>query len=95
MSIVLVNPLDDTVRPVRKPAARLTSLEGSTVGLLDISKPGGGTYLDRLEQLLQEKFGVARAVRQMKPTFTRPAPGDVLQKFADEACVAVVEALAD
>jgi hypothetical protein len=95
MSIILVNPLDETPRIFSKPAARLRSLTGKSIGLLDISKPGGSIFLDRLEQLLRERHGVTQVVRAMKPTFTKPAPDAVIAKFLDAKCDAVIEALAD
>lgn len=95
MPTTLVNPLDETPRVSSKPAPRLTSLTGKTIGLLDISKPGGSIFLDRLEQLLKQRYGVAEIVRAMKPTFTKPAPDAVIAKFLDAKCDAVIEALAD
>jgi len=95
MPTTLVNPLDETPRVFSKPAPRLTSLTGKTIGLLDISKPGGSVFLDHLEQLLKQRYGVAEIVRAMKPTFTKPAPDAVIAKFLDAKCDAVIEALAD
>ena len=95
MSIILVNPLDETPRIFSKPAARLNSFAGKTIGLLDISKPGGSIFLDRLENLLTERHGVSRIVRVTKPTFTKPAPDSVIAQFVDAKCDAVIEALAD
>jgi len=60
---------------------------------LDISKPGGSVFLDRIERLLQERYGVARVVRQAKPTFTKRAPDEVIEKL--RGVDAVIEALAD
>jgi hypothetical protein len=95
MPTTLVNPLDETPRTSAKPAPRLTSLSGKTIGLLDISKPGGNIFLDHLERLLKQRYGVAEVVRAMKPTFTKPAPDAVIAKFVDAKCDAVIEALAD
>ena len=67
-------------------------IAGLTVGLLDISKPRGNVFLDRIEQRLGEK-GVA-VKRYRKPTFTRPAPNDLAQKIASEVDL-VIEGLAD
>ncbi len=89
----LVNPLDEPATPPRGAAPRLDTLAGKTVGLLDISKPGGSVFLDRVERILREDHGVARTVRVTKPTYTRPAPPEVLERlrFVD----GVIEALAD
>jgi hypothetical protein len=73
-------------------AARLESLDGRTVGLLDISKPRGDVFLDRIEAGLRERG--AEVLRFRKPTFTKPAPIDLRQEIA-ERCDAVIEALAD
>ena len=62
------------------------------MGLLDISKPRGDVFLDRIEQRLTD-LG-ARTRRYAKPTFTKPAPADLRGQIAEE-CDAVIEALAD
>jgi hypothetical protein len=88
-----VSPIDPRVRPRVPPAQRLPTLEGATIGLLDIAKPKSKEFLDRLEQLLRERHRVAEVVRLRKPTFARVAPDDVLAEA--QRCGAVVEALAD
>ena len=95
MPIILINPLDETPRTPRVPARRLETLAGKTLGLLDISKPGGNLFLDHLERLLKERFEVGRIVRAMKPTFSKPAPDTVLDDLVAARCDAVIEALAD
>ncbi len=88
-----LSPIDDRAREPVEFSPRLSSLEGQTVGLVDISKPKGREFLDRVEQLLVEQHGVAEVVRLVKPTFTRPAPPDVLSEA--DRCGAVLVALAD
>ena len=95
MPITLVNPMNETVREQRKVAPKLDTLSGKIIGLLDISKPGGSVFLDRLETLLRERFGVANVVRAMKPTFTKPAPEAIIDQLLAARCDAVIEALAD
>jgi len=91
--MTLVDPRNERSGPAPQPAPRLPSLSGKTIGLLDISKPGGNFFLDRLEPLLRQKYGVAETIRVMKPTFSKPAPPDVLQTL--RGVDAVIEALAD
>jgi hypothetical protein len=93
MPTVIVNPMKEHNQTNASAAPRLKTLAGKTVGLLDISKPGGSVFLDRIERLLQERYGVARVVRQVKPTFTKRAPGEVIEKL--RGVDAVIEALAD
>ena len=89
----LVNPLDERARDRQAPAPRLDSLEGKTLALLDISKPRGKEFLNRLEQLLKERYLVSQIIRETKPTFTKPAPGALLERLA--FVDGVIEALAD
>lgn len=94
MATILVNPLDETPRANSKTAPRLDSLQGKTIGLLDISKPGGKEFFDRLEVLLKER-GAARVLRFAKPTFTKPAPDEIIDRIIKAQCQGVIEALAD
>ena len=62
------------------------------MGLLDISKPRGDVFLNRLEARLA---GIGAQVRRYrKPTFSKPAPVDLRHRIAVE-CQVVIEALAD
>lgn len=93
MPTILVNPFDERPQVQGEIAPRLDTLAGKTIGLLDISKPGGSLFLDYLERLLKERFAVGRVVRKTKPTFTKPAPENLIRELAE--CHAVIEALAD
>ena len=89
---VLLDPTSESAPEKRQPLPRPKSLDGLTVGLLDISKARGDVFLDRLEARLTSEG--ARVRRYAKPTFSKPAPLDVRKQIAEE-CGAVVEALAD
>ncbi len=95
MTITLVNPMNEAVLVPKPAAPRLDTLAGKTIGLLDISKPGGSIFLDRLEPLLLTQHHAGKVVRIKKPTFAKPAPQAVLDQIRAEGCQAVVEALAD
>ncbi|TDI35280.1 MAG: hypothetical protein E2P02_28205 [Acidobacteria bacterium] len=89
---IVLDPTSEQ-KPKRIPRApRLASLENRTVGLLDISKPKGSVFLDRVEQELRA-LG-ATVERFQKPTFAKPAPVDLRHEIATR-CDAVVAALAD
>ena len=89
---VLLDPTNEAEPPLREPATRLGSLEGATVGLLDISKARGDVFLDHLESRLTNRQ--VEVLRFRKPTFSKLAPVDVRQQIS-ERCDAVIEALAD
>ncbi len=93
MPVTLVHPGNETVVKASTPPARLASLKGRKIGLLDISKPGGSFFLDRLEELLRTEYGVAEVVRARKPTFAKNAPQSVIDQL--KRVDAVIEALAD
>ena len=89
---VLLDPTSESTAAKRQPLPRPKSLDGLTVGLLDISKARGDVFLDRLESKLVEN-GVT-VERYAKPTFTRVAPVDLKQLISTQ-CDVVIEALAD
>jgi len=76
----------------RERLKRPDSLDGLTVGLLDISKARGDVFLDRVEERLTGIGAIVK--RYKKPTFTKPAPVDLRHQIATE-CQVVIEALAD
>jgi len=88
----VLDPTAERIPAERARLARPASLDGVSVGLLDISKPRGNVFLDRLEQRLTE-IG-ANVKRYQKPTFTKPAPVDLRHEIATQ-CDLVIEALAD
>lgn len=88
----LLDPTSEIVPQRRARVPRPGSLEGLTVGLLDIAKARGDVFLDRLDALLRER-GV-RIVRFRKPTFTKPMPVELVPQVVAGTDV-VIEALAD
>jgi hypothetical protein len=88
----LLDPTSEREASTRERAARPSSLDGKTVGLLDIAKPRGNVFLDRVAELLDAR-GV-RVERFSKPTFTKPAPVDLRHEITTK-CDVVIEALAD
>jgi hypothetical protein len=92
MSRTLLDPTSEREPSTRERAPRPESLDGKVVGLLDISKPRGDVFLDRVSELLEARGVGVR--RYKKPTFTKPAPVDLRHEIA-ATCDVVIEALAD
>jgi hypothetical protein len=88
----VLDPTAELVPVTRSRAARPLGLDGLTIGLLDISKPRGNVFLDRVDEQLGRRGWQVR--RFTKPTFTKPAPIDLRQEIAVH-CDVVIEALAD
>ena len=96
MTTTILDPTSERTVATRERLERPPTLEGLTVGLLDISKPRGDVFLDRLVARIEERFA-GRGVsvkRYRKPTFTKPAPVDLRHEIASK-CEVVIEALAD
>jgi hypothetical protein len=89
---VLLDPTSERT-PTRRPRLkRPQSLDGLTVGILDIAKARGDVFLKRLGERLGER-GIAYR-HYAKPTNTRPAPLPLSQQIATEVDV-VIEGLSD
>ena len=88
----LLDPTSEREAAKRERLSRPESLDGLTVGLLDIAKARGDVFLDRIEEKLSAKG--AKIERYQKPTFTRVAPVDLKQLISTQ-CDVVIEALAD
>ena len=92
MNVTVLDPTGELRPETRERVPRPESLAGLTVGLLDITKPRGNVFLDRVEERLT---GLGATVKRFaKPTFTKPAPVDLRHEIAT-TCDAVIEALAD
>jgi hypothetical protein len=87
-----LDPTNERTVITRTLADRPANLDGKVVGLLDITKPRGDVFLDRLETLLNGRG--LQTLRFRKPTFTKVAPVDLRHEIATR-CDVVVEALAD
>ncbi len=88
----VLDPTGDRTVAERLRLDRPASVAGLKIGLLDISKPRGDVFLDRLQARLTEAGASVQRFR--KPTFTKPAPVDLRHEIATQ-CDLVIEALAD
>ena len=92
MARELLDPTAERNVEQRHRLERPATISGLRVGLLNISKPRGDIFLDRLEERLVERG--AHVERFKKPTFTKPAPADLRYEISTK-CDLVIEALAD
>lgn len=92
MSITVLDPTDERAPTERQRQGPIGELTGATIGLVDISKPRGKEFLDRVEDHLVQRG--ATVLRFAKPTFSKPAPADLRHEIAT-SCDAVIQALAD
>ena len=91
MALEILDPTSELTPEHRPLAPRLRGLDG-VIGLVDISKPRGDVFLDRIHSLVEDR-GV-EVVRFSKQTHTRPAPPDLRREIVIHSN-AVIQALAD
>ena len=92
VTLKLRDPTAETSPVRRSRLAPPASLSGQTVALMDIGKSRGKEFIDRLEGHFA-KAGIATK-RYAKPTNTKVAPVELMQRMAGEAQLAVI-ALSD
>ena len=85
---ILLDPTGEHQPVARKKAARPRSLDGITIGLLDIGKPRGDVFLDHLDKRLTERGIEVR--RYAKPTPSRLVAADTKSKMVSEVQAAVI-----
>lgn len=87
-SKTLLDPTGEHEPASRKQTARPKTLDGITVGLLDIGKARGDVFLDRLAARLAERgIGVKRYA---KPTPSRLVAADTKQRMTTEVQAAII-----
>ena len=84
----LLDPTGEHEVVARKKTPKPVTLDGITVGVLDIGKLRGDVFLDRIAERLGER-GVA-VKRYAKPGPNRPAVIETRQKMLAETQVAVI-----
>ena len=84
----LLDPTGEHEAVARKKAAKPVTLDGITVGVLDIGKARGDVFLDRIAQRLTER-GVP-IKRYAKPGPSRPAVLETRQRMMAETQVAII-----
>jgi len=89
---VLLDPTSERSPTIRPRLPRPDSLDGLTVGILDIAKGRGDVFLYRLGERLSGR-GIA-VKHYAKPTNTRVAPLPLRQQIAAEVNL-VIEGLSD
>jgi hypothetical protein len=73
MTLQVLDPTNETVPPLGRPAARLTEFAGKTIGLISNGKEGTKGFFAHLTRLLREECGVAEVVLRVKSNYSAPA----------------------
>ena len=92
--IELLDPIEPPAPAPVSLAKRLTTLEGTTLGLLENSKRNSATLLDLIADVLMKDYGVKEVVRRGKRSASYPAPDEVYDEMARRTA-AVVTGIGD
>ncbi len=80
--IELLDPIEPPDSIPIQLAPRLSTLEGTTIGLLENSKFNSDKLLLYIADVLQRDYGVKAVVRQGKQSASLPAPDEVYSELA-------------
>ncbi len=73
MPFQVLDPTNETVPPLGRPAPRLDTLAGKTIGFISNGKEGTKGFFAHLGRLLREESGVANIILRVKSNYSAPA----------------------
>lgn len=95
MTSILLNPEGRSEeRRYELAPRRYTSLDGATIGLLGNTKLNADAILAAVGDLLRQRYAVAAIIARTKPTFSQPAPKELVDELA-AACDVVLTGVGD
>ena len=92
MADEMLDPIGYSGKVEKTLAPRLSSLQGTTLALVDIGFPNSNIFLDRVETLLKDRYGGAEVVRHAKPARTRVVNPEARQDIVSR-CHGLIEAV--
>jgi hypothetical protein len=73
MDLRVLDPTNEVIPAVGRPAPRLTTLAGKTVGLISNGKEGSKGFFAHLDRILRADHGVAAVITRVKSNYSAPA----------------------
>ena len=80
MTIRVLDPTSEATPQALKPAPRLRSLKGQTVGLISNGKEGTAGFFAHLDRLLRERYQVANVILRTKANYSAPAEESIIDE---------------
>lgn len=78
MTFRVLDPTPEKAPPVGKPAPRLYTLKGKTIGFISNGKEGTKGFFAHLERLLREEHGVKSVIARTKSNYSAPADAPIV-----------------
>jgi hypothetical protein len=86
------NPPSDTAADLAP--RKYTSLDGVRLGLLGNSKLNADNVLNAVGDLLKERYNIVSTIHRTKPSFSHPAPAEIVDEMSKE-CDVVIAGVGD
>jgi hypothetical protein len=83
MTLRVFDPTNEMKTAGVRPAPRVTSLKGKTVGFISNGKEGTKGYFTHLDRMLRDEFGVADIVWRTKSNYSAPADAHIVDDIKD------------
>jgi hypothetical protein len=80
MTIQVLDPTNETMRPLGQPAPRPATLAGKTVGVVSNGKEGTKGFFAHLDRMLRDELGAAAVVTRVKANYSAPAEAPILEE---------------
>ena len=81
MTFRVLDPTNEMRRAGGQPAARLSSLQGKTIGFISNGKEGTKGYFAQLERMLREDLKVAHVIWRTKSNYSAPADAHIVAEI--------------
>lgn len=77
-----LNPQGTVETSRKKLSPRIKDLRGKVAGLLVIPMSSSGDFIDRIEELLVEKYGVSKVIKKWKSNATKASLPEFINEIA-------------
>lgn len=81
MAFRVLDPTAEKAPPVGRPAPRLDTLEGKTIGFISNGKEGSKGFFLHLDRMLRKEHGVANVVSRTKSNYSAPADAHIIAEI--------------
>ncbi len=77
----VLDPTNEMRAAGGRPAVRLPSLQGKTIGFISNGKEGTKRFFAQLEQMLREELEVAHVIWRTKSNYSAPADAHIIDEI--------------
>jgi hypothetical protein len=90
--IEILVPVAESKKELKSSVTRVKDLDNLVIGMMDNKWKPFVPFLDRVEELLSERYKSSRVIRRAKPHSTSGAPADLIDELAT-SCQVIINGL--